>query len=254
MTHLPTIAVSHKTMQQTVAHVIDMINTATDCNYVVTPNLDHLRQLSEGNDALMAAYQKATLAIADGEPVRYLYGTPERVAGSNLVFELLDNTLIPRKLRVFLLGAEQHVGRRAAARLGDDYPGALCVGWCSPEPGFETSKFECSEIVSKINETKPDLLVIGLGCPKQEVWISEHYQKLNVPVAICAGSTIDMLAGEQRKAPRWVQRIKLEWVWRVLQKPSLCKRYALDAVFLAKLVWGMRRKENTIVTKKVLDA
>ncbi|MEX0794743.1 MAG: WecB/TagA/CpsF family glycosyltransferase, partial [Pirellulaceae bacterium] len=90
----------------------------------------------------------------------------------------------------------------------------------------------------RIAETQPQLLVIGLGAPKQELWVHRHRDKIEAHAALCVGATIDFLAGEKARAPRWMQQTGLEWLHRILVDPKrLAKRYAHDAVVFPRLVW-----------------
>jgi len=224
------------------------------CRYVVTPNLDHAVLLRERDD-LRRAYESASLVIADGMPMLWASrltgsGLKERVAGSDLVPAVLHRTppssgappssSAPgetRKRRVFLLGAEPGVADRAAAVIHERYPEAEVVGTFSPELGFERDERKNAEIVERINAAKIDLLILGLGAPKQELWISKHAPALQGGVAICAGATIDFLAGHRQRAPAWMQRTGTEWLYRALSEPRrLVPRYAKDAYHLPFLL------------------
>lgn len=217
-----------------------------DCRYVVTPNVDHVVQLQERAD-LRAAYEHAALVTADGWPVvaaSRLFGDrlPQRVPGSDLVPALFA---AERPMTVFLLGAAPGVADRAAQRIEQQWPHVRVVGTCSPPMGFEQQEGESERIRHKINTCRPDVLIIGLGAPKQELWIHEHHQKLAVRVAICAGATIDFLAGHRKRAPRWMRRTGLEWLHRMLSEPRrLATRYFRDAVRFPPIVireWRARR-------------
>jgi len=112
------------------------------------------------------------------------------------------------------------------------------VGTYSPPLGFESLPRENEEIVQRVNDASPDLLVIGFGAPKQELWVSAHRDALDAKVAFCVGATIDFLAGHRRRAPMWMQRTGLEWFHRLLAEPRrLAPRYAYDACVFPRLVW-----------------
>lgn len=211
------------------------------CRYVVTPNLDHAVLLKERND-LREAYRSAGLVIADGMPMVWasrLTGTglKERVAGSDLVPALLDRPSRGRKLRVFLLGAAPGVADRAAENIHGRYPNVHVAGTCAPELGFEQRPGDNEDIVRRINEADADLLVVGFGAPKQELWIHKNAPALRARAAICAGATIDFMAGHRQRAPRWMQRTGTEWLYRALSEPRrLIPRYAKDAYHLPALL------------------
>lgn len=212
------------------------------CRYVVTPNVDHTVLLQERQD-LCAAYHDASLVLADGWPVvaaSRLVGKPlpERVPGSDLVPMLLQAALPDRPLRVFLLGAAPGVGERAARNILHEYDGVDIVGVHSPPLGFEFDEDENRRILYLVEQTEPDVLVVGLGAPKQELWVHANQDRLKAKVALCVGATIDFLAGEKSRAPRWLQRIGLEWLHRMLSDPRrLVKRYVRDAWTFPGIVW-----------------
>jgi N-acetylglucosaminyldiphosphoundecaprenol N-acetyl-beta-D-mannosaminyltransferase len=248
--HLFGIQIDRVSLAQAVARVRRWVDAPWNgCHFIVTPNLDHIVRLRR-DFALQRAYASASLVVADGWPVvaaSRLFGVPlpERVAGSDLVPALLA-TAADRPLRVFLLGAMPGVGDRAAENIHKTWPGTEVCGTFSPPLGFHTDPEQNAHILSRINATQPDLLVVGLGAPKQEIWLAQHYARLECKVAIAAGATIDFLAGEQRRAPPWLQRWNLEWLYRMVNDPRrLAKRYLHDAVEFPWLLWSewnLRRK------------
>jgi N-acetylglucosaminyldiphosphoundecaprenol N-acetyl-beta-D-mannosaminyltransferase len=140
-------------------------------------------------------------------------------------------------LRVFLLGAAPGVAQRAAEQIQQRWPAVRVVGTYSPAPGFERDDAENARIVEMIERAAPRLLVVGLGAPKQELWVHRHAGQLQCRVALCVGATIDFLAGHRRRAPLWIQRCRLEWLHRLLGEPRrLARRYARDAVIFPRLV------------------
>jgi N-acetylglucosaminyldiphosphoundecaprenol N-acetyl-beta-D-mannosaminyltransferase len=232
------------TMPQAVARVRQWTAAPfTKCHYVVTPNVDHTVLLQE-HEGLRAAYQYADLILADGHPLVWasrLVGKPlpERVPGSDLVpqtFTAANNE--QQALRVYLLGAAPGVADRAAANMAQQWPYLQTVGTYSPPLGFEKNPVECEQILERIAAAQPDLLVVGLGAPKQECWVHAHRERIQAKVALCVGATIDFLAGEKKRAPRWMQRCGVEWLHRMLSEPRrLVKRYAKDAWVFPQLVW-----------------
>jgi N-acetylglucosaminyldiphosphoundecaprenol N-acetyl-beta-D-mannosaminyltransferase len=240
------------TMTQAVDRVMDWVgNAPAKCQMVVTPNVDHIVQL-QSNAALRQAYRQSGLVVADGWPVvtasRWLgKPLPERVPGSDLVPEIFrraqanyhrGSSEASRKLRVYLLGAAPGVADRAATAVQQQWPSVEVVGTYSPPLGFEKSEPECEQILARIQAVTPDVLVVGLGAPKQELWVAKHQDRLAARVALCVGATIDFLAGEKRRAPAWVQALKMEWLHRLLSEPKrLAKRYWHDARVFPGLVW-----------------
>jgi N-acetylglucosaminyldiphosphoundecaprenol N-acetyl-beta-D-mannosaminyltransferase len=216
------------------------------CRFVVTPNVDHAVMFYERAD-LREAYESASLVLADGFPVvlaSKIVGRPlpERVAGSDLAPALFAATADGRGLSVYLLGAAPGVAERAAANIAARWPNVRVVGTYSPPLGFERNDLENDAIIRRVNDARPDVLVLGLGAPKQELWIARHRERLRVKTALCIGATIDFLAGEKARAPRWMQRFGLEWLHRLSTEPKrLFKRYAHDARVFPRLVWNELR-------------
>ena len=220
------------------------------CRYVVTPNVDHVVMFQHRAD-LRAAYRGASLVLADGAPLilasRLLHARqpdnrlPERVAGSDLVPFLFDKTEKP--LRVFLLGAAPKVAEWAAARISLRWRSVHVVGTYSPPLGFEHDKSEQNRILAAVADAAPDLLIVGFGAPKQELWVHANQSSLCANVALCAGATIDFLAGHRQRSPKWMRRCGLEWVHRVASEPRrLAGRYARDAWTFPQLMWREWRR------------
>lgn len=219
------------------------------CRFVVTPNVDHVVMLQH-HEGLRAAYRDAGLVLVDGAPVLWSARllkrpVPERVAGSDLVPALFDAVPDDTPLRVYLLGAGPGVAERAAANIERRWTGVVVVGTYSPPLGFEGDDAENAAILARIAEAQPDVLVVGLGAPKQELWVHKHKNKIAAKVALCVGATIDFLAGEKSRAPRWMQRVGLEWFYRVASEPKrLAARYAKGAWIFPRLLareWWQRR-------------
>ncbi len=238
-------------MNEAVARLSDWIDQPNQtCRYLVTPNVDHTILLEE-QSAFRGAYQDADLVLADGFPIVWASRLlrkplPERVPGSELVPRLFesyhrrfssDPSSPSRKLRVFLLGAGIGVAARAAEQIQKTWPNVETVGVYSPPMGFEKDQDETNLILGRIVLANPDVIVVGLGAPKQEVWVHQNRHQIKASVALCVGATIDFLAGEKRRAPRWMQRSGVEWLHRMLSEPKrLVKRYAKDAWIFPRLV------------------
>ena len=212
------------------------------CRYVVTPNLDHAVQL-QSNEALREAYRLASLVVADGWPLVtasriFQDPLPERVAGSDLVpglFQSLHEST--NGGTVYLLGAAPGVAEHAAKEIEQRWSRVTVVGTHSPPFGFEKNSAQSDDAVHRINICSPDVLVVGLGAPKQELWLRQFQSQLSVGVAIAAGGTMDFLAGRQTRAPRWVQKLRMEWSHRLLTNPGrLTGRYARNAWHLPQLL------------------
>lgn len=238
------VQIDPMTMKETVATVFDWINQKeTDCKFVITPNVDHIVQV-QSNVALQSAYQKAALVVADGRPVVWAanflgVNIPETVPGSDLVPAIFDYAQAAEKpIKVFLLGAMPGVADRAKVFIGQQWPAVNVVGTLSPDFGFDKNDNESKNICEIVNASGAELLVLGLGAPKQELWVTKYAANLTVEAALCVGATIDFLAGEKPRAPVWMRRSGLEWLHRMLSEPKrLAKRYMIDAVVFPKIVY-----------------
>ena len=219
------------------------------CRFVVTPNVDHTVMLQH-NEALRDVYQEAHLVLADGFPIILASKLvnkplPQRVAGSELVPKLFSAVSQERGVRVFLLGAGPGVAERAAKRIQQRWPAVNIVGTYSPPLGFEHDPSEERHILERLETADPEIVIVGLGAPKQELWVHRHFQQLSGRVALCVGATIDFMAGEKKQAPVWMRRIGLEWFHRVATEPKrLARRYAKDAWVFPRLVWREWRTQT----------
>ncbi len=127
---------------------------------------------------------------------------------------------------------------RAAQNIEERWPAVHVVGAYSPPLGFEKDSQQNQIIVKMIAAARPDVLVVGLGAPKQELWVHAHRDQVSAPVALCVGAAIDFLAGEKPRAPRWMRRIGIEWLHRMVSEPRrLAIRYLRDAWIFPQLVW-----------------
>lgn len=231
-------------MSDATARVFDWIkNRDGACHYVVTPNVDHTVMLQE-QPQLREVYEHASMVLADGFPVvlaaRLLRkALPGRVAGSDLVPALCEQASQRKKsLQMFLLGAMPGVAQRAKENIQRRWPAVEVTGYYSPPLGFEKDAEENAKILAMIADAQADVLVVGLGAPKQEFWVHAHRDEIDAPVALCVGATIDFLAGEKKRAPIWMQKTGLEWLHRMCSEPKrLAKRYARDAWIFPRLVW-----------------
>ena len=198
---------------------------------VVTVNLDFLR-LAHRDAQFRQVLNSADLAVADGMPVVWLSRTagdplPARVTGVDLTLHAAE--LAARKgYSIFLLGAAPAVAERAAAALVRSHPGLRQPGVFSPPMGVWSDREQC-DIVERVRAAKPDMLFVALGAPRQDLWLRERLQELNVPVCAGIGGSLDIIAGNVSRAPAWMQSVGLEWTHRLMCEPRrLARRYLLE--------------------------
>ena len=217
--------------------------------YVVTPNVDHVRRNYE-DPMFRKAYRRSFLVVPDGMPVMWasrLLGTPlrEKISGSDLVVWLSEHAA-ERGHSVFLFGAAPGVADGAAHRLRRRFPKLRIAGTYSPPFGFHKSPEANAEAVGRIREAQPDICLLALGSPKQEVWMSEHCEACGAPVMVGVGAGLDFVAGRAKRAPRWIQRIGFEWAWRLCHEPRrLWRRYLVDDRLFFRLLWRELRRRRS---------
>lgn len=217
---------------------VDALIARGEPSYFITANL-HYVMLTHRNPDLAAINRGAAFILADGAPIvkaaRGLPATlPERVAGSDLIFELCGRAAA-RGHRVFLLGAPPGVAEEAAAALTARYPGLTIAGVACP-PFRDLSDREREALLEEIRSARPDILFVAFGQPKGERWIAENLPGIGTAVAVQVGASLEFAAGRFARAPRWMQRAGLEWVFRMLQEPRrLTSRYAANAAFLGRM-------------------
>jgi len=231
-----------------VIYCIDSLVKSQQNKYIVTPNVDHLIRLEKDHN-FYKIYQKAHLTIADGMPLiwasRYLK-TPlkERIAGSDL-FNILCARSAEKGYRLFFLGGREGAAEKAKSKMETLFPNINIVGTYCPYLGFETDKEENNKIVNLIKKRKPDILFVGLGSPKQENWIFKYKDLYKVPVSIGVGVSIEFAAGIVKRAPILMQKVGLEWLWRLLMEPKkLWKRYLIDDFSFFYLVYKQKKIGN----------
>jgi N-acetylglucosaminyldiphosphoundecaprenol N-acetyl-beta-D-mannosaminyltransferase len=180
---------------------------------------------AQQDEAFRQIINSAALALPDGvgllKAARFLQTTPlpERVAGSDLVVKLAELSQ-QKGYRIYFLGAWEGVAEKAIGRLKRDYPRLQVAGHFAGSPALE----ENEAIVQRILTTRPDILLVAYGAPKQDKWIARNLERLQIPVCIGVGGSFDFIAGTARRAPRWLQRLGLEWLHRLIMQPWRWRR------------------------------
>lgn len=235
------IEVDNLTMDEAIERINDLIVNQKP-SYVVTPNVDHIVKLENDTD-FQKVYENADLILTDGMPLIWISKIKrnpikEKISGSDL-FPKICGLAAKKGYKVFLLGAAEGVAAKAAENLKEKYSDLNVVGTYSPSYGFENNEKEIEKIISEINNVKPDILAVGLGAPKQEKFIYNFRDKLNVPVSLAIGASIDFEARNIKRAPKWMQRIGFEWFYRSCKEPKrMFKRYIIDDMKILKLIFN----------------
>ena len=218
-------------MDATVLHIRRCASERIPC-FISTPNVNFV-VAAQTDAALRASVWHSDLCLADGRPIvwaaRWL-GVPirERVAGADL-FERLRRGDGGQPLKVYFFGGADGVAQRAAAVLNAEQGGLRCVGYASP--GFGSVEDMSGEvIIERINASGADFVVVSIGAKKGQAWIERNRHRLTPPLISYLGAVVNFVAGSVTRAPWLLQRLGLEWMWRIKEEPALWRRYANDGI------------------------
>lgn len=222
-----------------------------DKGVLVTPNVDHLMKLQHDRE-LHEIYQKAEYVTVDSQIVRLalkFLGTPvkEVITGSDFFPSFYNYHKENDKIKIFLLGAAPGVADKALKIINEKVGRKIIVGACSPSFGFEKNETECESIINIIGNTPANVLVVGVGAPKQEKWIYKYKDRLsNINIFLAIGATIDFEAGNIKRAPKIFQKLAIEWLYRLIKEPRrLWRRYIVEDLpffyLIAKLKFNKYR-------------
>lgn len=231
--------VNNVDMKETVSAIESMIKDGGK-HYVVAINVDVVMKIEE-DTYLKEITDNADMVLVDGKPLIWISNLHKRsvkakISGSDLV-PILCKVAAKKGHTIFIIGGKDGIADQAKKKLEEKHPEIKVVGTYAPPFGFEKDEEELEKINAMISEAHPDLLIACFGCPKQEKWIYENYKKYDAKVSVCAGATVDFLAGNINRAPKWMSEHGLEWFYRFLQEPKrMFKRYFIDDVKILKLV------------------
>lgn len=230
--------VSNLTMTEAV-NAVDELLLLEKKSYIVAVNVDVITKI-ENDKKLALITKKADIVLVDGKPLVWfakLEKRPvkEKISGSDFV-PIICRHAAENNRSIFILGGKEGVAEKAKRRLCKKYPGLKVVGTYAPPIGFEKNQIENDKINMMISAAKPDILIVCLGCPKQEKWIYDNIDKYDAKLSVCAGATVDFLAGNVKRAPKWMSNHGLEWFYRFTQEPKrLFRRYFIDDVKIIKI-------------------
>jgi N-acetylglucosaminyldiphosphoundecaprenol N-acetyl-beta-D-mannosaminyltransferase len=228
------------TERQVTAHVLSSIRAGVG-GWIATPNVDHLRIISE-RPGLLQVVNEASLRVADGMPLLWasrLQGTPlpERITGAGLAVSLTAAAAKEGR-SIFLLGGDAGDAEAASAVLKRLNPNLRIAGIICPPAGFEQDMLQMTEIGNALHSAKPDLVYSCFGFPKQELVITALRKRLPSAWFLGLGGSLAIVSGRTPRAPRWAQEIGMEWAWRLALEPRrLFHRYIVsDLPFVFRLL------------------
>lgn len=216
---------------------------------LITPNVDHLVKLQKDKE-FYDAYQQAEWVVCDSK-ILYILSKllkkplPEAIPGSSFFTAYYEYHKNDPNCKIFLLGAAKDIAKKAMARINQKVGRTIVVGAHSPSYGFENKPEECEELIRIINESGANVILVGVGAPKQEKWIIKYRNRMpQVDIFMGLGATIDFEAGTLKRAPNIWQKIGMEWLYRCLKEPKrLFKRYFIDDMkffyYFSKQVLGI---------------
>jgi N-acetylglucosaminyldiphosphoundecaprenol N-acetyl-beta-D-mannosaminyltransferase len=220
---------------------------------VFTPNVDHLIKLQKDPD-FVEAYSTSNYKLCDSQILLYasrFLGTPikEKISGSDLLPAFYYHHQHDENIKIFLLGAAEGVARTAQAKINKKIGREMVIATYSPPFGFENDETECSHILDMINNSGASVLVIGVGAPKQEKWLYKYKDMLpNIRIFMALGATIDFEAENVKRAPKWISKIGIEWLFRLICEPKrLWKRYLIEDLPFFLLI--LKQKLNLYMKK-----
>lgn len=240
----------HSTTEEQLLKLSDVVlSNKEDCVVLVTPNIDHLVKLQKDID-FYDCYKRATWVVCDSKILLLCSkllkrSLPETIPGSSFFTHFYQFHKNNMACKVFLLGAKEGIALQAQTAINDKVGRNIIVGAYSPSWGFEKNQQENKNIYKMIQASGANVVLVGVGAPKQEKWIFAHKEFMpNVKIWMALGATIDFEAGQVKRAPMWMRRCALEWFYRLLQEPRrMFKRYICDDlvffVYFAKQLMGI---------------
>lgn len=237
----------------TAIHVIDGWIERRAFNYVCVTSVHGLVE-SQGDEKLRQIHNHAGLVTPDGMPLVWTsrlrrFPQAQRVCGAELMAEVCRES-VSKGYRHFLYGGAAGVPERLSDQLRERFPGIRIVGTYSP-PFRPLTPKEDAEVVRRINESRADVVWIGLSTPKQEYWMAAHLERLDAPVMLGVGAAFDFLAGFKQRPPRWIRQGGLEWLYRLITEPRrLWRRYLtivpLFVFYMVIETLGVRSRQDDV--------
>ena len=223
-------------------------------NYITVANVDTIMQ-SKFNPQMREAVNASSLSIPDGFPLlvmQRLYGNPleKRAYGPDLMNEFLK-TAEEKGYTHFFYGSTEETLNKLNKNITVLFPQIKIAGSYAP-PFRPLTREEDNKIIEMINNASPDVLWVGIGCPKQELWMYNHREQLSVPIMVGVGAAFDFIAGTKPQAPRWMRESGLEWFYRLITEPKrLWRRYLVNnSLFILYVTLELISKAFTLNKNK----
>jgi N-acetylglucosaminyldiphosphoundecaprenol N-acetyl-beta-D-mannosaminyltransferase len=238
------LEVDSLTFEQALDRIAELVDRG-EGGSVFTPNVDHVVK-AETDLEFRLAYSRASLCLADGAPILWaarLLGSPlpAKVSGSDLVVPLA-RLAGQRRWRVYLLGGGPGVAAEAGVKLSREL-GVDVVGTDSPVVREDGTVEQADQTLGRLASTKPHLVLVALGAPKQERFIDRYGEAIRPAVAMGVGGSLDFLVGRVRRAPAWMSSAGLEWLYRLGQEPRrMWRRYLVEDPRFVAIVARTRRR------------
>ena len=241
------IKIDNMAASEILDRIDECIDRRTPCQ-VVGVNVDQALRVIE-DEYSHQIFDNAEIVFTDGKPIVWMAKwlkrpIVEKISGPDLML-LLCERAAQKKYKIFVLGCAEGVAANAAKKLEEMYPGLQCVGTYSPPFGFEKDPEEMQKIITMLKESGADQLFVGMGSPKQDIFIYENMEKYQIPVSYSMGAAIDFIGGSVKRAPKWMSDVGLEWFHRMMQNPKrLVKRYLVDDRKILKYYRKFRKQEK----------
>jgi N-acetylglucosaminyldiphosphoundecaprenol N-acetyl-beta-D-mannosaminyltransferase len=221
--YLLDIPIDRCTLEQAIDNSLDVIDQRSGKLIFVCAN-PHSIVVAQSDSSFATALHNSNLSVADGVGVTMMAKLANvtvgpRIAGHDFFLALLQALEERGSGRVFFFGSSNHVLDLIRDRFARDFPSLVLCGYLSPPYG-EWSEQQNDHMIQEINDAKPDVLWVGMTAPKQEKWVEQNKNKLTPPVIGSIGAVFDFYAGTYPRAPKWMCRIGLEWLYRLIKEPK----------------------------------
>lgn len=241
------IRLNNLSTEELLDHIDCCVNRKIPC-HIVGLNVDQAIKVIE-NDYSSRIFDNAEIVYTDGMPIIWmskLLNRPilEKISGPDLMIRLCERAA-QKGYKLFFLGAEEGIAQKAAENIMKKFPGIREIDTYSPPFGFENCIDEVEKTIAVLKESNADQVFVGLGSPKQDIFIYENMNKYNIPVSYSMGGALDFLSNNTKRAPKWMRNHGLEWLHRFANNPrKFYRRYFVEDLRIIKYFIKFRNKEK----------